>query len=1102
MILTFPSQAVLVDCLRVGLIPTPTLRAAAVVSVDEEAVCVEPAVALDRSVVARLGRRGVRCRRRHAGSPTTLPHWWAAVAPVRVGLEAPTARTMFSIPCAVWAKFAADLARCGTASWQYRIGDDADVYIRVAQPRLSTVFSARTLGEVYVESRPGLWVEAEYAYPLADRLELSSQSPVGVLADGSWTELPESDFVDVSARPDFVIPVQPAATVSQAETVPITVAPTLRKSRTTAAAELWVLADGVDGLYRLLSTINAVVAARLAAAIVSSRGRTIVLLRAADGHRLPPPLAIPNAAAYRRIARSPELFAPVDRTLVPILRTSALSGWLRTDRRSGRLFWLDGDGVPRVQSAPLSAFRPAAEILSYAVPDLIALDAVLAGEPFALLHAREIVEDQRDEVEIIESQSAKQGGPVVSAGQVIPRTRSVRKTPAPTTEAASAVVSYASAPQTQTAWMIERRELESAFVDVPGGPDAPERCALWPRLIEAYQHVGAHSEALLGRLALLWFDATGPGFAQQWLAAESRQWTASALDEALAQLPSSASALIAFVAYAVDIPTVPSWFSTRIARIQARLLEFEDRLPVRAVWFAHLQLSRLVGGDTLGIARLRDRMLVRLHQAGLVFGHDVPAFVGSAGQVESERASYAREFIERLKEVATTWCASHRASAPYVELLFAYAAAKLGDRERRRVWQEKATAQLDLAIVPDTTASIVKHVLHCGLTYRIEQAAGETPAASPLPASLLAELAAYTERGDAAGANNPYTMAVYVVDYLREQSRILEPMERPQSSRVFLRGSGLFSKISVLSDADPATISNESRALMRSGYGSEPLSRVRAYLLTTVLPLAPRVGEEFAIEMLQSVPALVEESRADSSPDWLEVVGEVVDRAVVLAGHFGAIDLLRRIVDRFASLVARVPLGARFTLVAAAVRSCLDVGRRFGIAAEIQALLDRLSVGVLEVQEVRTHLRAHPESTVAAIRALLVVASGRLRSDNIDAAEPVLNEALSAILNGDKLRARPRLELVCAYLSTVGDLPVRLCEARTRELFARLPYAAVSAPSTADSHFSPSALATIESAILALCGGLQVGAFGRKFRDEDEFLIRRKIHEDLRTLVE
>ena len=66
-------------------------------------------------------------------------------------------------------------------------------------------------------------------------------------------------------------------------------------------------------------------------------------------------------------------------------------------------------------------------------------------------------------------------------------------------------------------------------------------------------------------------------------------------------------------------------------------------------------LARLTGGDVVGLARARDRLLERLHDRGLSADLDVPAAMRFAGQGAGDRVDAVRGWLTRAREPIHRW---------------------------------------------------------------------------------------------------------------------------------------------------------------------------------------------------------------------------------------------------------------------------------------------------------------------------------------------------------------------------------------------------------------------------------------------------------------
>src|SRR5439155_485801 len=125
--------------------------------------------------------------------------------------------------------------------------------------------------------------------------------------------------------------------------------------------------------------------------------------------------------------------------------------------------------------------------------------------------------------------------------------------------------------------------------------------------------------------------------------------------------PDPARAVAAYVVWAAAEAAPASSLAPTLGRVQRLLEEQESALPVRAAWLAHVALARLSGGDVIGLARARDRLLERLYQHGLSLDLDVPAFLRFAGQGSGDWASRAqevRDWLSHARESVHRWVAA------------------------------------------------------------------------------------------------------------------------------------------------------------------------------------------------------------------------------------------------------------------------------------------------------------------------------------------------------------------------------------------------------------------------------------------------------------
>src|SRR5262249_6070704 len=150
-------------------------------------------------------------------------------------------------------------------------------------------------------------------------------------------------------------------------------------------------------------------------------------------------------------------------------------------------------------------------------------------------------------------------------------------------------------------------------------------------------------------------------FATGWRLAEAKgqRWHASGHDLgrwlSAATAPGGARGVAAFVVWAALQEPPPPVVAAPLPDLQRELDGQEAGLPVRAAWLARLALARLAGGDVLGLARARDRLLERLFQKGLSLELDLPRFLRFAGSNAGEHGREIADWLLRLKPQIHRW---------------------------------------------------------------------------------------------------------------------------------------------------------------------------------------------------------------------------------------------------------------------------------------------------------------------------------------------------------------------------------------------------------------------------------------------------------------
>ena len=190
-----------------------------------------------------------------------------------------------------------------------------------------------------------------------------------------------------------------------------------------------------------------------------------------------------------------------------------------------------------------------------------------------------------------------------------------------------------------------------------------------------------------------------------------------------------------------------------LGRAQQFLAEHEGLLGIRLAWLGWEAVNRLADGDVLALARARDRLLERLYLAGLSADLDLPGFLRFGGVNASTRFHQVREQMLRMHPMVHRWIAEGYITSPgtaaYVDLLFAFGMARLGEKNQCRKLIEEAPKHL-------AARDEVHRWLIQAFEFRILEAQEGRAGVQRLPADLLDRL------------ESMEVLARYKIDRLRE----------------------------------------------------------------------------------------------------------------------------------------------------------------------------------------------------------------------------------------------------------------------------------------------------------------------------------------------
>lgn len=1084
-----------------------------------------------REILSALSRLGVQALG-DTNISLSAVSCWAALLPTLPTKESPTGPVLFTVAEQWLARFLARLRR--ESRWPVGVGltgGPGIAWVTVSRPPpaiLREVVESESPVAAYTEQAPGVWVRCGWRHPVPELLVVPEG---GLLLIG-----PEGELAAFAHQPPVPEPeefwLQPQLISPSAfpSLPPIPVRLNLAARPSIAREALWVFDAGEFTRFEAFcATTDERTLRKLEAAAISFGDRARIVVRAVTGKRTSTFLSLP-ARGYTPDPRVPGLWVPAGWELRPLLRVRELSRLF--DLNPDRLVWVDPGQEAGVvsHSVPLSAFRPLVELIEYTRPDIAVLAVSSRTEPFVLERFAVECESPPDEPEPValpvpetprrvEVQPIKRGGGVIDWLQkLLKRFRhshpatpaTARPVPAPTQgRPIERKLTTPDALLHGQDWAARKRELElRLFRDTPRlGPQA--RAARWADLAAVYAATGNAADAAVCWMNAVWELPEPPvEWLDQWLAAECRalKWPNSSptVDQCLSQpgRVGVARVIAAYSARAGFAPSPPPDYLAALPRVLALIDQQFDELPVRAAWLARLAATRVCHGDALGLARWRDRVLTRLAGGGPGLDLDEPAFLRFHGTASAERFHAARDWLIRIHKPALDWIREHpgggrfraegldaeiECTAAYAQLMLAWGLACLGERTRAKDWAAKARKQLsrptERGVDPTVHALLADLFLH-----RIRDAQeGRTP--KPLlPPDLQTRLDRLPDA----------QMARYSVNRLRERSRVLEPINRVRSEgglglKVFWGDDRLGERLYLLAEQSvQADVAGEADALLEL-CETNPTTDTLPRVVLTLLEVAPRLEPATLARLLDLLPSAFEWAEAWVAVGrWTEserpsavaryrkrMLDTAFSAAIMLHGS-GLEPAVGTVIERLRAIgpSAREPL-------LGIARVVFQTLRRLGLRGEAETLIQFLD--------------SDPSHTeVSPFR--LGVAAGWFVAGDEDAGRRILDAARKVLFEGGSSDLRTRTSLAIAYAEVLGFAPPGIVPGRLEEIFQRLGPVAIQGSN--GRYYALQPLELIDAVVRSVVTDeFHLGAAVRKWLDDDEFLIRGRIHRDLAAIL-
>ncbi|MBX7105894.1 MAG: hypothetical protein K1X57_17555 [Gemmataceae bacterium] len=1038
---------------------------------------------------------------------------WLQLIPVgresKVSGLTPQSIVLFEVDRGELSHFVTELLRLGHDRWEV-MTTASHAYVRAVGPPYYTLLTALDRADdraprAYREVGPNVWIEFGAAHPLASQVEAPAESMILIRRDGVWSSDRAGPFSDAGA----VVEVSPATNVAVAVSEPtesnivLELAvdsgmhrPTLWRIPTDRFAEVdeFVSGLGPAGLDRYL--------------IAVAKGGAVLRLRPGPPTRDD---GVPPGEPFRTYHRFPNLFVPTSGRLDPPVLRDTLRRLLAADPAT--LTWISSESRGSVAD---EAFRPLASWIDRVIDrDRGTVMAWIRSSEFAFADRvlEELAAPAAPKTPVPAKTKVKE--PPVAEEPAAKRERPMRR-PEPIRAEREGV------PRPPDELRDRLVALEQQFIGIEGPLDHPNRQALWPQLARLNAELRQPAESALAWTHAVW-ESPRPADEQLWgwvraeRAVESTDVSAADLDRLLApETPavSDVRAVAALLTWAGWQQPVPGAVRARLADLQTYLNKYERMLPVRVLWLTWSAWSRAAGGDALAMAKARDRLLARLLEHGLSPEADLPGFLRYAGRQDSDSLREVRGWIEETRTQVRSWCQIQTKENPttsptiaYIDLMFAFGYARLGEAAAARELMKSSTAMLD-DIASDTRDAHL--VLLQGFVWRIEQSLQGLPHAGPLPKELLEYLANMHTDAERMPRSNEYNRrrtGPYAIERLREQSRILEPLEKFDPYRHTRReGHELVRKAARLPDErDPGRLVARINEVLRPTQGV-PEMRVR--VLAECVPLLGRLGAEFAGSLLDQVPPVLGAVAQTNDVSTLETRLRLIERSLFFAAHFDRGDLVPQLVDRLVNVVSADAATSVLEATGQAIGQTLRGMRRSGLRDDAIELLDRLESVILRGDSFERLAARPPRNWPAIMQTLLPLAAGWLVFERPERGMPILEAAQTLLFTRpatpiEKVAPPQYAQITVGLIGAFGVLPPNEARQRISALFApdkleRLPNTFTTAPFYSRFHIT-----IAEAVVLTMSGDeFALGPAARRWLDEDEYLIRRRVHRDVRSALE
>tara|TARA_R110002096_G_scaffold42143_3_gene113524 strand:- start:1011 stop:4280 length:3270 start_codon:yes stop_codon:yes gene_type:complete len=1074
----FEDETRLLVAMRSKLIPSEVQgQAVSYWRTESGGIGVTPVGSTPRVMSSALKEAGVE--RAPLPNETTEVRLWPALLPTQQIGEIPTDPVVIFVANGETKllELLGELVRlgCDRCSFQVLDGPEGRVsLVRAYDPPYYSValaMDSATAHHVFVPALAGqerVWIERGRCHPALLGVLPEGDGLEFIGADNCWRALPAGTWTDAFEILDVQLPAHTGNYAAHETSERLEIPLRLARASRDEPATLWVIPkSGERLLEELLGTMPDDIIERLLFAVVSNAssgesGEPTVLLRARLGRGGPPQLAL-SGQGFWPLMGIGNLYVPQHHGVEPPLRRDTLRELLASE--PDRVYWITerDDNELSLDSALESEFSPLSDWADYVIhQNAEVLDSWVRSSVFEFTSFQSIGREWNDE-------PAPKAPPKPEPAK--PKKRAAR---AAEPEVAAAP-NLAVAPKKRAASLQsadveaaalgddEQRlaDLESEFLALDTPADDPQRIDLWRKMGAAHTALENHRDATLSWTRAVW-ESTGEelqALVAGWI--ESEEKLAGKLGSSIGK-KELRLAVATYLGLTIEGKKPPK---TLLDRLPTALDAHEEQLDVRTVWLARTAMSQTAGGDLLMLARARDGLLRRVRN-GLSVAVDVPTFLRFAGGSGADREAVAQlagnleslwKHYQKTKRTRSAVEAPEKKTKALVGLQFAFGFASLGMLDRAKELRESCIADLD-------ASDHIDQFLARAYSARIDQALAGEKRAAALPPTIAATLDALPK------------LDRYKIDRLRSASTILEPQERLDPMQAFQRGGDSRGEEfeGLRAEEDPGKVVVAIRGILDLSELSETSLEDRARLLDGVMDFFPLISEADAVPALRRVL-----TTAATTPPASRAL--LLEEAMSLTGFFGRDEMTREIASDLSALVNDLPADEAASL-ASEFGSCLRGLRRVGLAEQASQLLERLAAMTVGETPDRIEARLH-------------VAAGQAYLGDFERARVSL-VATQKALGKLKLTGKDRLGITRALAIAWSHAPREEAMKGLSEVAGQL--ALITDSFNTNSHFCLSVVSFMDSMVLALASGeLAMGDLGRRWLDEDEYLVRRRIHQDI-----